>query len=155
MRMEQSKPTGAFIGASWAAMGIGLVSFCVGLWNAGTLVLSEKGFYLSVMILGFYSTISLAKTVRDKSEGLPVTNVYAGLSWAAFAAACALLVIGLWNADILLSEKGFYGLAYTLSIFGAMAVQKNIRDANGDLNFPSLRREKQEDESLEVDKEAI
>ncbi len=40
----------------------------------------------------------------------------------------ALLVVGLWNATLLLSEKGFYGLAFFLSLFGAVAVQKNIRD---------------------------
>jgi uncharacterized membrane protein YiaA len=39
-----------------------------------------------------------------------------------------LLVIGLWNADLFLSEKGFYGMAFTLSLFAAIAVQKNIRD---------------------------
>ncbi|MGB0850026.1 MAG: YiaA/YiaB family inner membrane protein, partial [Bacteroidia bacterium] len=43
-------------------------------------------------------------------------------------ASILLLVIGLWNADLLLSEKGFYGMSFTLSIFAAVAVQKNIRD---------------------------
>ncbi|NHL58292.1 hypothetical protein G6X41_12060, partial [Staphylococcus aureus] len=38
------------------------------------------------------------------------------------------LVIGLWNATLLLSGKGFDGLAYFLSLFGAVAVQKNVRD---------------------------
>ena len=47
----------------------------------------------------------------------------------AFVIAVGLLVIGLWNASLLLSEKGFYGLAYFLSLFGAVAVQKNVRDA--------------------------
>jgi hypothetical protein len=27
------------------------------------------------------------------------------------------------------SEKGFYGMAFTLSVFAAIAVQKNIRDS--------------------------
>lgn len=45
-----------------------------------------------------------------------------------FVIAVGLLVIGLWNATLLLSEKGFYGLAYFLSLFGAVAVQKNVRD---------------------------
>jgi uncharacterized membrane protein YiaA len=40
-----------------------------------------------------------------------------------------LLVIGLWNAAILQSEKGFYAFAFMLGLFGAIAVQKNIRDA--------------------------
>ena len=39
-----------------------------------------------------------------------------------------LLLIGLWNAELLLSEKGFYGIAFVLSLFGAITVQKNIRD---------------------------
>ena len=35
------KPTPAFIGASWVALGIGLISYCIGLWNA-EMQLSEK-----------------------------------------------------------------------------------------------------------------
>jgi len=39
-----------------------------------------------------------------------------------------LLVIGLWNATLLPSEKGFYAFAFLLAMFGAIAVQKNTRD---------------------------
>ena len=46
-----------------------------------------------------------------------------------FIISVALLMVGLWNATLLLSEKGFYGLAFFLSLFGTVAVQKNIRDA--------------------------
>ena len=46
----------------------------------------------------------------------------------AFAIAVGLLAVGLWNATLMLSEKGFYGLAFFLSLFSAVAVQKNIRD---------------------------
>lgn len=36
---------------------------------------------------------------------------------------------GLYNAgSIILSEKGFYGMAFTLSLFAAVTIQKNIRD---------------------------
>ena len=35
---------------------------------------------------------------------------------------------GLWNATLTLSEKGFYGMAFTLSLFAAITVQKNTRD---------------------------
>jgi hypothetical protein len=34
----------------------------------------------------------------------------------------------LWNATLALSEKGFYAMAFALSLFAAIAVQKNIRD---------------------------
>ncbi|MOA37901.1 Inner membrane protein YiaA [compost metagenome] len=40
-----------------------------------------------------------------------------------------LLTVGLWNADLLLSEKGFYAMSFCLSMFAAIAVQKNTRDA--------------------------
>lgn len=74
----------------------------------------------------------IKKTVRDKYEGIPTTPIYYVTCLAAFVIAVALLVIGLWNATLLLNEKGFYGLAFFLSLFGTVAVQKNIRDGGLD-----------------------
>ena len=54
--------------------------------------------------------------------------MYYGISWFAPLTPITLLVIGLWNADLELSEKGFYGMSFTLSLFAAIAVQKNTRD---------------------------
>jgi hypothetical protein len=34
----------------------------------------------------------------------------------------------LWNAELASSEKGFYAMSFLLSLFGAVAVQKNVRD---------------------------
>lgn len=125
--MMNQKPSNAFIGASWLALAAGVVSYNVGLWNANML-LNEKGYYFTVLLFGLFSAISLQKAVRDDLEGIPVTAVYYGLSWFVTIAAILLLVIGLWNADLLRSEKGFYGMSFTLSLFAAIAVQKNIRD---------------------------
>lgn len=124
---DTRKPTPAFVGASWMAVLTGMVSYCVGLWNA-EMQLNEKGYYFTILLFGLFSVISVQKSVRDKLEGLPVTDVYYGLSWFATIASILLLIIGLWNADLLLSEKGFYGISFTLSIFAAIAVQKNTRD---------------------------
>lgn len=121
------KPTGAFIGASWAALITGMSSFCIGLWNA-EMMLNEKGYYFTILLFGLFSVISVQKSVRDKMEGIPVTDIYYGLSWFTTIASIVLLVIGLWNADLLLSEKGFFGMSFVLSIFAAIAVQKNTRD---------------------------
>ncbi|WP_437917859.1 inner membrane protein YiaA [Sphingobacterium sp. LRF_L2] len=122
------KPTGAFIGASWFALLTGTVGYCVGLWNAA-MELNEKGYYFTILLFGLFAVISVQKSVRDKSEGLAVTELYYGLSWFATIASIILLVVGLWNANLTLSEKGFYGMSFTLSIFSAIAVQKNTRDA--------------------------
>lgn len=122
------KPTPAFIGASWLALFAGTIGYCIGLWNA-TMELNEKGYYFTILLFGLFSVISVQKSVRDKAEGLPVTEIYYGLSWFAVIASITLLIIGLWNATLLLSEKGFYGMSFALSVFSAIAVQKNTRDA--------------------------
>ena len=121
------KPTSAFVSASLSALCIGIVSFCIGLWNADML-LNEKGYYFTILLFGLFSVISVQKSVRDKKEGLPVTDAYYSISWFTTIASIVLLVIGLWNADLELSEKGFYGMSFLLSLFSAIAVQKNTRD---------------------------
>lgn len=122
------KPTGAFIGASWFALLTGMVGYCVGLWNA-SMALNEKGYYFTILLFGLFAVISVQKSVRDRAEGLAVTELYYGLSWFATIAAMILLTVGLWNANLALSEKGFYAMAFCLSMFSAIAVQKNTRDA--------------------------
>jgi uncharacterized membrane protein YiaA len=121
------RPTAAFVGASWIAFGIGLVFYCIGLWNAN-MELNEKGYYFAIILFGLFAVISVQKSVRDKAENIEVTDIYYGISWFAAIASIALLIIGLRNADLALSEKGFYGMAYTLALFGSIAVQKNTRD---------------------------
>jgi uncharacterized membrane protein YiaA len=126
-KVYNNKPTPAFIGASWSALLIGMASFCIGLWNA-TMELNEKGYYFTILLFGLFSVISVQKAVRDKLEEIQVTEMYYGISWFTSIAAITLLVIGLWNADLELSEKGFYAMSFTLSLFAAIAVQKNTRD---------------------------
>jgi uncharacterized membrane protein YiaA len=122
-----ARPTNAFVGASWAALLAGVVAFVVGLWNA-EMLLSEKGYYLTVLMFGLFAAVSLQKSVRDQLEGITVSPIYFGLAWLSVGAALLLLAVGLWNAVLLPSEKGFYAMAFALSLFAAVAVQKNIRD---------------------------
>ena len=122
------KPTPAFIGASWFALIIGMSGYCIGLWNA-SMQLNEKGYYFTILLFGLFAVISVQKSVRDRAEGLVVTDLYYGLSWFATIAAMILLTVGLWNANLTPSEKGFYAMAFCLSMFSAIAVQKNTRDA--------------------------
>jgi uncharacterized membrane protein YiaA len=121
------KVSGAFVAVSWIAMGAGIVGFLVGLMNA-EMQLNEKGFYFTVLMFGLFAVVSVQKAVRDRLDGYPVTDIYYGLSWFSTLLAILLLVIGLWNADLLLSEKGFYGFSFLLAMFGSIAVQKNTRD---------------------------
>jgi uncharacterized membrane protein YiaA len=126
-KLVPQKPTGAFIGASWFALLIGVFSYIIGLSNAH-MELNEKGYYFTILLFGAFAVISIQKTIRDRAEGIPVTNIYYFVAWFSVVASLVLLVVGLWNAEMLLSEKGFYGLAMILSLFGAITVQKNVRD---------------------------
>lgn len=122
------QPSNAFIAASWIALFAGVLAFNIGLWNA-EMMLNEKGYYFIVLMYGLFSAVSVQKSVRDRQEGIPVTNIYYGLSWFSVLLSILLLIVGLWNATLTLSEKGFYGMSYTLSLFAAIAVQKNTRDS--------------------------
>src|SRR6476661_7430677 len=128
--MEQKQnlqPSPAFIGASWSALIIGITAFIIGLWNAN-MQLNEKGYYFTVLMFGLFSAISVQKAVRDQMEGIPVTNLYYGIAWFSTVLSIVLLTVGLWNATLLRSEKGFYAMSFVLSLFAAIAVQKNTRD---------------------------
>lgn len=121
------RPTAAFVGASWGALIIGMAAYLIGLWNA-QMQLNEKGYYLVLLLYGLFAAISLQKTVRDRAEGLPVTGLYVSLCWFSLMASIGLLGIGLVNATLALSEKGFYAMSFALSLFAVVAVQKNVRD---------------------------
>ncbi len=124
-----NRPTSAFIAASWVALLAGAVGFMIGLWNAN-MPLHEKGYYLVILLYGLFSAASLQKTVRDQLEEIPVTAIYYGLCWVSMAVCIVLLLMSLWNAELSMSEKGFYIMSFLLSLFGVVATQKNIRDLN-------------------------
>ena len=127
MAAKFQKPTGAFVAASWTALFVGAVVYLVGLWNA-SMQLNEKGYYFTILMYGLFSAVSLQKSVRDRLEGIPVTGIYYGLCWVSLLLSVGLLAVGLFNATLAGSEKGFYAMAFLLSLFGAVAVQKNVRD---------------------------
>ena len=123
------QPSNAFVGASWVALLVGISAYLIGLWNA-QMELNEKGYYFTVLMFGLFAAISVQKAVRDQLEGIPVTNLYYGIAWFSTLLSILLLTIGLWNADLTKSEKGFYAMSFVLSMFAAIAVQKNTRDTN-------------------------
>ncbi|WP_343743516.1 inner membrane protein YiaA [Chitinophaga sp.] len=124
----KQKPSMAFIATSWVGLLAGVVGYLIGLWNA-TMQLNEKGYYFTILMYALFAAVSVQKCVRDRLENIPVTDMYYGISWVSMLIAIVLLIIGLWNATLLPSEKGFYAFAFLLSIFGAIAVQKNTRDS--------------------------
>ena len=128
MQQKQiNQPSAAFIAASWTAFFVGTIAFIIGLWNAD-MQLNEKGYYFTVLMFGLFSAISVQKAVRDQLEGIPVTNLYYGIAWFTTLLSIVLLTVGLWNAELLRSEKGFYAMSFVISMFSAIDIKKNTRD---------------------------
>jgi len=125
------KPSPAFVGASWMALIVGSLGYLIGLWRADAkdMMLNEKGFYFVVLMFGLFSAVSLQKSVRDRLDNIPVSDIYFGICWGALIMSILLLVVGLFNASLLPSEKGYYAFSFMFALFGAVAVQKNTRDS--------------------------
>ncbi|AMM50449.1 membrane protein [Rufibacter sp. DG15C] len=122
------KPSNVFAAASYFVLLTGISAYIIGLWNAD-MMLNEKGYYFTILMYGLFSAISLQKSVRDQLDGIPVSSMYYGIAWFSTIVSLVLLTVGLWNADLFLSEKGFYGMSFLLSLFAAITVQKNTRDS--------------------------
>lgn len=112
-----------------ACLLLGSAGFLFGLTNATTLALSEKGYYLTLLAFGLFAAVSIQKNVRDQEAGLPVPRAYALMSYLAGALALGLLVVGLLNATLALSEKGYYAMSFVLALFSAITLQKQLRDS--------------------------
>jgi uncharacterized membrane protein YiaA len=125
--MSIQRPSSAFGGASWLALLLGILTYNIGLWNS-EMPIVERGYYFTILMYGLFASVSLQKAVRDQLEDIPVTSLYFGLCWISVLLCLLLLTIGLWNSTMLFSERGFYAMAYLMSLFAAVAVQKNVRD---------------------------
>jgi len=144
------KTSKAFVTVSWIATAVGLGGYIIGLTRSG-MFLDEKGYYFTLLMFGLFAVISLQKSVRDRLEGVKVTDIYFNICWFATLLSITLLVIGLWNASLLPSEKGFYAFAYLLTMFGTIAVQKNTRDdAMEEEDIVNPKEESLKFESLEL-----
>ena len=121
------KTSAAFVGASWLALGVGMLGYLIGLWRSDMLQ-NEKGFYFTVLMFGIFAVVSVQKSVRDRLEGIPVTDMYYAICWLSTVLFITLMTVSLWNATLLPSEKGFYAFSFLMGLFGAIAVQKNTRN---------------------------
>lgn len=113
------------------ALIVGSLGYLIGLWRAEAkdMMLNEKGFYFVVLMFGLFSAVSLQKSVRDRLDNIPVSDIYFGICWGALILSILLLVVGLFNASLLPSEKGYYAFSFMFALFGSVAVQKNTRDS--------------------------
>ena len=63
-----------------------------------------------------------------KTNSLQPSNAFVAASWSALLIGVAAFLIGLWNADMALNEKGYYFTVLMFGLFAAISVQKAVRD---------------------------
>lgn len=64
-RLENIKVTNLYLGLAWFSLVLSLILLTVGLWNAGSIVLSEKGFYAISFVMSLFASVAVQKNVRD------------------------------------------------------------------------------------------
>ena len=57
--------TSIYFGISWLALIISISLMGIGLFNAGSIVLSEKGFYAMSFVLSLFAAVTVQKNIRD------------------------------------------------------------------------------------------
>ena len=63
-----------------------------------------------------------------KSQSQRPTAAFIGASWAALAAGVIAYLVGLWNTQMQLNEKGYYFTILIYGLFSAVSLQKSVRD---------------------------
>lgn len=116
--------------ATMACLIASIGAYLIGVWNA-QMELNEKGYYLICLLFGLFSAISLQKVLRDKLDENYVSDKYKFICLIATVSSLAFFLIGLWNATLLLSEKGFYIMSFLLALFSSATMQVNERNQVG------------------------
>lgn len=65
---------------------------------------------------------------NERLQSLNPSSLYVNLSYFAFLFSICVFGIGLFNAEMLLSEKGFYIIAIIFGFYSVITLQKALRD---------------------------
>lgn len=64
-KKEGLETNSLYTGICWVSFGAAIMLMAVGLYNAGSIIRSEKGFYAMSYVLSLFSAISIQKNTRD------------------------------------------------------------------------------------------
>ncbi|MFN8127021.1 MAG: YiaA/YiaB family inner membrane protein [Candidatus Nanopelagicales bacterium] len=122
-------PSGAWQGVSWFAFALGAITFLYAAWYAPLITVGERYFLYTAALFSLYGCLGVAKVVRDRQEGIPVTALFYGLSYVAALAPFILVSYNLVFDSVLpLSSRTILGLSFALTAYATLAIAKNERD---------------------------
>ncbi len=123
------RPSAAFQGVSWFAVALGGITFLYATWYAPGIDVNGRYLLIVAFLALLAGVVTVAKVVRDKEEGIPVTGMFAGVAWT--AALAPFIIVGYWmifDATIPVTNLALIAMAGCLCVFGTIAVAKNTRD---------------------------
>ena len=92
--------------------------------------------------MNYQTTVSVdekSKETKAKKEikvyDQKPTSSFIGASWSALLIGMTSYCIGLWNADMMLNEKGYYFTILLFGLFSVISVQKAVRDKMEELSL--------------------
>lgn len=88
--------------------------------------------------------VSVKEVIEMNNYRRRNTPAFTFLSYFTFAAGVALFIIGLYNADMELNEKGYYIAVMLLVAVGAILTQKVARDNAEDNDIIEEQRRREE-----------
>ncbi|MDF3826746.1 MULTISPECIES: YiaA/YiaB family inner membrane protein [unclassified Pseudocitrobacter] len=92
----------------------GVILYVVCLWGDCP-QLTDKGYFLAVLVLGVFTVLTYQRlSGKEKDEGR-----FAGLCRFVLLLATGLMLVGIWNLPLSLTEKGLSVLAWFAAMYGA------------------------------------
>lgn len=118
-----------YIRAAKVVLPTGILVYAVGLWPVCS-TLSEKGYYISLLLLGMFSVVVWSHLARYQCLSKSMST---GCQLMLLVS-MGLLAVGLWNEPIMLSQKIIGFFAYILSL-AAMTLCLRATKSQGEKAF--------------------
>lgn len=90
----------------------------------------DRAFLALGMFFCLFTSMALAKTLRDNRDGQVDTGPWVMAVWAAFAAAIALTAWGLWRMNIPVWEKNYMVVSWLFLVSTTFTLVKTVRDGH-------------------------
>ncbi len=129
VRFAVPPPSAAWQGVSWFAFALGAIVYLYAVWYAPGISVGERYFLYTAALFSLYGCLGVSKVVRDRTEGIPVTPLFYGLSFVAAITPFALVSYNmLFDSTLPASSRTLLGMSFSLTAYATLGIAKNERD---------------------------
>ena len=111
----------------WVSFVLSIVLCAVGVWNLPSQNL-DRAFVAQGFLFSLFTSLALAKMIRDNRDGQQDTSSWVGTCWAGFASALLMSGWGLFRMDLEYWAKGFVAITWLYLVSSSFVLAKTLRD---------------------------